>query len=158
MSCSRRNQLHFLNPPAPEGKGTPCCGSFSQGYVEPELSETKERRSSFSCSPACEVGLRVWGGAKSQRQAHSQVIGQVVLLQGVRFKAVGHRVEVIIAYPTDEALGLEEKKNVKMSECRKQNKRRTLRGSCIYSLYKKITMEGCAKYVPISLLPHCISL
>lgn len=68
----------------------------------------------------------MWGGAKSQRQAHSQVIGQVVLLQGVRFKAVGHRVEVIIAYPTDEALGLEDKKNVKTSECTKQNKRRTL--------------------------------
>lgn len=38
---------------------------------------------------------------------------------------MGHGVEVIIAYPTDEALGLEDKGGMQRSEFRKQNKRET---------------------------------
>lgn len=38
---------------------------------------------------------------------------------------MGHGVEVVIAYPTDEALGLEDKGSIQRSEFRKQNKRET---------------------------------
>lgn len=66
--------------------------------------------------PALQPGVgpgRGRGGAPGA--AHSQVIGQVVLLQGVRFEAVRHRVEVIVAYATDEAFGLEDKGNARWS-------------------------------------------
>lgn len=38
---------------------------------------------------------------------YSQVVCQVVFLQGVRFKAMWGGVKVVIADATDEALGLE---------------------------------------------------
>lgn len=41
--------------------------------------------------------------------AHLQVVGQVVLLQGVSLKAVRRRVKVVVANATDETLGLQRK-------------------------------------------------
>lgn len=38
----------------------------------------------------------------------SQVVGQVVLLQGVRLEAVGRPVKVVVADAADEAFGLQE--------------------------------------------------
>lgn len=39
--------------------------------------------------------------------SHSQIICQVVLLQGVCLKAMRYSIKVIIPYSTDEAFGLQ---------------------------------------------------
>lgn len=39
--------------------------------------------------------------------AHLQVVGQVVLLQGVSLEAVRRRVKVVVANAADETLGLQ---------------------------------------------------
>ena len=40
---------------------------------------------------------------------YSQIVGQVVLLQGVGFEAVRYCVKVVVSYSADEAFGLQEK-------------------------------------------------
>lgn len=43
-----------------------------------------------------------------------QIISQVVLLQRMRFKAMGHCVKVVIPYTTDKTFGLKRKEMKKM--------------------------------------------
>lgn len=62
------------------------------------------------------------GGGGGGRAARSQVVGQVVLLQGVGLEAVRHRVEVVVAYPADEALGLEDEGGTETSAFRRQDR------------------------------------
>lgn len=53
-----------------------------------------------------------------------------MLLQGVGFEAVRHRVEVIVAYAADEAFGLEDKGGAKVEQAEQKNTSRHL-GSCV---------------------------
>lgn len=53
-----------------------------------------------------------------------------------------HCVEVIIAYPTDEAFGLEDKGNLKMSGFRERNKRTPLWALLRLLIYSKVTMQA----------------
>ena len=55
-----------------------------------------------------------WRGRREievERGIYSQIVGQVVLLQCVCLEAVRYRVKVVVPYPADEALGLNDKHN-----------------------------------------------
>lgn len=69
-----------------------------------------------------------------------------MLLQSVGFKAMWHRVEVVIAYPTDEALGLKDKGRRSVSGVHKAKHNSSHSSS--YLVFLMYIQDPCVEIVP----------